>query len=164
MNAAALYRQVPALKPKLKALTKEWKAAKAAGADVTVLDSNGQPLPTISVTPPPTAFQFGGGIGGGSKNNGNDNLRARDVIGVDAKRNGDDVSMMSKHADFLIKFVEQKFTTPELGYEVIHRASRHRRVQTEAHKMREAKKRKDQQYLVVRAIEKHWRNKDTDIV
>jgi hypothetical protein len=29
--------------------------------------------------------------------------------------------------------------------------------------VREAKKSKDQQYLVVRAIEKHWRNKDSDI-
>ena len=163
MTAAALCKQILALKLKLKALTKEWDHAKAAEADVTILDSNGQPLPTISVTPPPTVFQFGGGIGGGSKNNGNDNLRARDVIGVGAKRNGDDVRAMSKHADFLIKFVEQKFATPELGFEVIHRAARHKRAQTDAHKMREAKKTKDQHYLVVRAIEKHWRNKELDI-
>jgi hypothetical protein len=61
MNGAALYRQVLALKPRLKALNKEWEAAKAAEADVAILDPNGQPLPTISVTPPPTAFEFGGG-------------------------------------------------------------------------------------------------------
>ena len=64
------------------------------------------------------------------------------------KRMPNDVRAMSKHADFLIKFVEQKFTTPELGYEVIHRAARHRKAQTDAHKMREAKKTKDQHYLV----------------
>jgi hypothetical protein len=79
-----------------------------------------------------------------------DNFRARDVFGVGAKRNGDDVRAMSKHADFLIKFVEQKFATPEFGFEVIHRAAGHKKAQTEAHKVREAKKRKDQQYLVVR--------------
>ena len=95
MTAAALCKQILALKLKLKALTKEWDHAKAAEADVTILDSNGQPLPTISVTPPPTAFQFGGGST--SKNNGNglDNLRANYVIGVGAKRNGDDVRAMS---------------------------------------------------------------------
>jgi hypothetical protein len=59
--------------------------------------------------------------------------------------------------------MEQKFGTKKLGYEVIHRAARHNRVQTEAHKVREAKKRKDQQYLVARAIEKHWWNKEADI-
>jgi hypothetical protein len=143
MTAAALYRQALALKPRLKALTKEWEAVKAAEADVTILASSGQPLPTISVTPPPTVFQFGGGIGGGSKNNGSDNLRARDVIGVGAKRNGYGVRAMSKHADFLIKFVEQKFTTPELGYEVIHRAAkgieRYRRGHIRCAKQRKAR-------------------------
>jgi hypothetical protein len=164
MNAAALFRQIIALRPKPKALTKEWDHAKAAEADVTILDSNGQPLlPTISVTPLPTVFQFGGGIGGGSKNNGNDNLRANYVLGVGAKRNGDDVRAMSKHADFLIKFVEQKFATPVLGFEVIHRAAGHKKAQMEAHKWQKAKQRKDQQYLVVRAIEKHWRNRESDI-
>jgi hypothetical protein len=163
MTAAALYRQVLALKPRLKALTKEWDHAKAAEADVAILDSNGQPLPTISATPPPTVFQFGGGST--SKNNGNgvDNLRANYVFGVGAKRNGDDVRVVSKHADFLIKFVEQKFATPVLGFEVIHRAAGHKKAQMEAHKGREAKQRKDQQYLVVRAIEKHWRNRESDI-
>jgi hypothetical protein len=46
MKAAALFKQIFALKLKLKALTKEWDHAKAAEADVTILDSNGQPLPT----------------------------------------------------------------------------------------------------------------------
>jgi hypothetical protein len=131
MNAAALWRQALALKPRPRALTKEWGDAKAAGADVA--------------TPPPTVFEFGGG--GTSKNNGNgvDNLRENYVLGVGAKRNGDDVRVVSKHGDFLIKFVEQKqkFGTKELGYEVIHRAAGHKMAQTEAHKVREAKKRED---------------------
>jgi hypothetical protein len=91
MNAAALFKQIIALRPRLKAPTKEWDDTKAAGAEVAIMhiDSNGQPLPTISVTPPPTASQFGSGST--SKNNGNgvDNLRANYVLGVGAKRNGD---------------------------------------------------------------------------
>jgi hypothetical protein len=41
MTAAALWKQMLALKPnRPKGLTKEWGAAKAAGADVAILDSN----------------------------------------------------------------------------------------------------------------------------
>jgi hypothetical protein len=66
---------------------------------VTILDSNGQPLPAISVTPPPTAFEFGGGSTSKDNGNGLDSLRANGVFGVGAKRNGDGVRAMSKHAD-----------------------------------------------------------------
>ena len=74
-------------------------------------------------------------------------------------RSGDNRDQMDQHVRWLLNFVKDKFVTEHLAMEVIQKASRSKRAQTD-----EEKKRKDEikfkhQHAVVKAIEGHWKDK-----